>query len=249
MHKPIITNAQDVVITIAKDVKQLKQSVASLATMQPPSPPPVVVEKEVPQPVMSGSGMPNGKVTASVGTLYVDNAKTNGAFVWVKSSGTGNTGWDVIHGDTGWRHLPSVADHGNAKVHIRRVNNAVYLSFGGLSYGWYGVKQVDLLPSQLFVGSRTVGGKSYTWIRLQKVAGENHFIPPGFRTQSSLFASVYNDAGDTLGVLYIGSVSDANCVRMQLPYAKETLTPTMLQQLRFGAVSFLTHEPWPTTLP
>ena len=54
---------------------------------------------------LRGTGMPEGKVTASPGTYYTDIAGTNGAWRWIKKSGTGTTGWDVMTGDTGWRDL------------------------------------------------------------------------------------------------------------------------------------------------
>ncbi|OIU84608.1 hypothetical protein BFN01_02135 [Microbacterium sp. AR7-10] len=57
--------------------------------------------------ILQGTGMPNGVVTAGVGTLYVDTATTMGASVWRKATGTGNTGWTVMEGDTGWRTLTS----------------------------------------------------------------------------------------------------------------------------------------------
>jgi len=86
-----------------------------------------------------GRGMPNGVVTAPVGTTYVDEAVTNGALKWIKKSGTGNTGWEVLIGDTGWKILPSVSKLGNSFVKIRRVNNVVSYQFGGLSWGWFGI--------------------------------------------------------------------------------------------------------------
>ena len=55
-----------------------------------------------------GSGSPEGKIEAPVGTVYVDSAATNGAIRWVKTSGTGNTGWRVDYGDTGWRNVSSL---------------------------------------------------------------------------------------------------------------------------------------------
>lgn len=48
----------------------------------------------------SGTGSPEGKVTAGVGALYVDSTVT-----WRKVSGTGSTGWRVENGDTGWRNV------------------------------------------------------------------------------------------------------------------------------------------------
>lgn len=55
-----------------------------------------------------GTGSPVGKVSAPVGSTYTDAAATNGAIRWIKTSGTGNTGWRVEYGDTGWRNLSSL---------------------------------------------------------------------------------------------------------------------------------------------
>jgi hypothetical protein len=41
----------------------------------------------------SGSGNPNGHVSAPVGSLYTDTSGTSGHTLWVKDTGTGNTGW------------------------------------------------------------------------------------------------------------------------------------------------------------
>ena len=46
-------------------------------------------------PNYTGSGSPEGVVTAAVGSLYSDTAVTNGAAVWRKNTGAGNTGWVV----------------------------------------------------------------------------------------------------------------------------------------------------------
>ena len=54
---------------------------------------------------LRGTGMPEGKVTASPGTYYTDTAGTNGAWRWIKKTGTATTGWDIMTGDTGWRDL------------------------------------------------------------------------------------------------------------------------------------------------
>lgn len=54
---------------------------------------------------LSGTGSPEGAVTASPGATYTDTAGTCGAWQWVKVSGTGNTGWQVVYGDTGWRDM------------------------------------------------------------------------------------------------------------------------------------------------
>ncbi|PPG39435.1 hypothetical protein C5C17_11615 [Pseudoclavibacter sp. RFBA6] len=52
-----------------------------------------------------GTGMPNGVVTGNPGSTYRDTSGTNGAWLWIKKTGTGNTGWHVVNGNTGVRRL------------------------------------------------------------------------------------------------------------------------------------------------
>lgn len=46
--------------------------------------------------LISASGVPNGVIAAMPGSTYVDAAKTWDASAWIKTSGTGNTGWEVV---------------------------------------------------------------------------------------------------------------------------------------------------------
>jgi hypothetical protein len=82
----------------------------------------------------SGTGFPEGVVTAPVGTVYRDTDATNGAVLWVKTIGSGNTGWVVAYGSTGWRDVTSLADTVNwetvtgdnpTKLRIARVGDTV----------------------------------------------------------------------------------------------------------------------------
>lgn len=87
---------------------------------------------------IAGSGFPNGTITAPVGALYVDKAMTNGAFLWAKKTGAGNTGWVVVDGDTGWRNITSLIKNGwgphlsDRSIFVRRVNSDVYLNIDGI---------------------------------------------------------------------------------------------------------------------
>lgn len=65
------------------------------------------VESLLPLKSFMGSGFPEGKVSAPVGTIYTDSEATNGAIRWIKTIGTDDTGWQVEYGDTGWRDLSS----------------------------------------------------------------------------------------------------------------------------------------------
>jgi len=85
--------------------------------------------------MLSGTGFPEGVVTASVGSIYIDTAVTSGASSWIKKSGTGNTGWKVLEGDTGWRNISSlinttafnVSNTPTSYIRIRRVGNTVHV--------------------------------------------------------------------------------------------------------------------------
>jgi len=80
--------------------------------------------------VMSGTGSPEGVVTAPVGSMWLDTAATTGAIRWIKASGTGNTGWVVEYGDTGRRSmnaaaLSSDADYTINSCYVQRVGKVV----------------------------------------------------------------------------------------------------------------------------
>ena len=80
----------------------------------------------------TGTGSPQGVVSAPVGTEYTDTAGTNGAWTWLKTSGTGNTGWTVTYGDTGDRNISSLLINGWAPSNsnrwtMRRMNSTVYI--------------------------------------------------------------------------------------------------------------------------
>ena len=78
---------------------------------------------------MSGEGQPESRVVASVGTTYIDTLATAGAVRWIKSSGTGNIGWKVEFGDTGWRNISSLvpAEFKGYSFWVRRVTNETHL--------------------------------------------------------------------------------------------------------------------------
>lgn len=77
-----------------------------------------------------GTGSPEGEVSAPVGTVYTDTEATNGAIRWIKTSGTGNTGWRVEYGDTGWRDITDRSDVAESgTIFLRRSGNTVSLVF------------------------------------------------------------------------------------------------------------------------
>lgn len=201
------------------------------------------------QAELRGRGMPNEKITASVGTIYIDLDKTNGAVQWLKVSGDGNTGWEILSGDTGWRVLQTPVSLGNAKIRIRRANNIVFLGAGGLGWDLYGVKSIkDLVDTSIF--ERTINGEKYTWIRMLNEQGNmNNFIPVGFRSESSLLTGLYGDAGDLVGSIYIGGVGGNSVLQLRFKGGKEIQTDGKIQQLRFGVITYQTKDSYPAVLP
>ena len=184
-----------------------------------------------------GTGMPNGTVEAPIGTTYVDMAVTNGALKWIKQSGTGNTGWKVLIGDTGWRTLNSVSRLGNSFIKIRRVNNLITYQFGGLQWGWFGVGRRN---GPGFARHNSSGDRG------AKVLGTGG-IPTGFRSEASLIGGIYNDAGKPYGIWYLGGVTDSNFI--QFTFNDPIPTDKDIGDIRVSAISYLTNEDWPTTLP
>ena len=181
-----------------------------------------------------GRGMPNGVVTAPVGTTYVDEAVTNGALKWIKKSGTGNVGWDVLIGDTGWKIIPSVSKLGGSYVKVRRVNNVVSYQFGGLSWGWFGIVRR--------------GGAGYVVQPSDRerncfILGLNG-VPQGYRSESSLIGGIYNDKGTPYGTWYLGGYGDGNMLRFQ--FTDPVPTDRDIGDIRVSSISYLTSDVWPT---
>lgn len=83
------------------------------------------VDGLVPIGSFTGTGSPEGKVTAPVGSTYVDSSAANGAVRWIKTSATGSTGWRVEHGDTGWREIVPI-NGWTGSIYIRRTNSTVF---------------------------------------------------------------------------------------------------------------------------
>lgn len=184
-----------------------------------------------------GTGMPNGKVVAPVGTTYVDTAVTNGALKWIKRSGAGNQGWEVLTGDTGWRALNIKSKLGNSFLKVRRKNDLVTYQFGGLSWGWFGVIRRG------GVGYEAQGSDKERNCYILGLSG----VPLGFRSESSLIGSIYNDKGTPYGTWYLGGYGDSNMLRFQ--FTDPVPTDRDIGDIRVSSISYLTSEPWPGVLP
>ena len=158
---------------------------------------------------MSGTGSPEGVVSAPVGSQWTDTAATTGAIKWIKASGTGNTGWVVEYGDTGWRSLTAESLSSSwawgTFARVRRVGGTVEI---GLALN----------------GASASGSYPYT-------------LPTGFRPKGDTFAAIFsttaNFTGNPYGKVYpdgsvqIVSYSTATYV-LQLSYTTTDAWPSSL---------------------
>lgn len=223
-------------LSIAGNVVTLSDGGGSItlptATATPSGNPGQVHEYEI-----HGTGMPNGKVTAPVGTTYVDTAVTSGALKWIKRQGSGNQGWEVLTGDTGWRTLNIKSKLGNSFLKIRRKNDVVTYQFGGLSWGWFGVIRRG------GVGYEAQGSDKERNCYILGLGG----VPVGFRSESSLIGGIYNDKGTPYGTWYLGGYGDSNMLRFQ--FTDPVPTDRDIGDIRVSSISYLTSEAWPAVLP
>lgn len=184
-----------------------------------------------------GTGFPNGKVTAPVGTTYVDTNVTSGALKWIKRRGNDNQGWEILIGDTGWRNLNIVSKLGSSYLKVRRKNGTVTYQFGGLSWGWFGIVRRG------GAGYQVQGSDRERNCYILGLGG----VPQGFRSEASLIGGIYNDKGTPYGTWYLGGSGDSNMLRFQ--FTDPVPTDRDIGDIRVSSISYLTSDPWPTTLP
>ena len=181
-----------------------------------------------------GEGMPNGKVDGTIGQTYVDTKKTNGALKWIKRTPSGNQGWLVLDGDTGWKKLNVLSKLGNSYMQVRRVNDTVSYQFGGLQWGWFGIVRRG---NPAFIGHPGNREKKCFLIA-------NGGIPLGYRTSGSLIGQIFNDDGVPYGTWYVGGYGDANHMRFQ--FNDPVPTDRDIGDIRVSNISYITDDPWPT---
>ena len=182
-----------------------------------------------------GEGMPNGKVDGTIGQTYVDTKKTNGALKWIKRTASGNQGWFVLDGDTGWKKLNVLSKLGNSYMQVRRVNDTVSYQFGGLQWGWFGIVRRG---NPAFIGHPGNREKKCFLIA-------NGGIPLGYRTSGSLIGQIFNDDGVPYGTWYVGGYGDVNHMRFQ--FNDPVPTDRDIGDIRVSNISYITDDPWPTT--
>ena len=162
------------------------------------------------------------------GTVYTDTLATKGAVKWIKLNGK----WKVTIGDTGWKKLNTVSTLGNAFIKVRRINDIVTYSFGGLDWGWFGIIRRG---RKGFLRHNSSGDRG---VKVLTPGG----IPYGFRSDASLMGPIFNDLGKSYGIWYLGGKSDANFI--QFTFNDVIPTDKDIGDIRVSSVSYITDDDW-----
>ncbi len=176
------------------------------------------------------TGQPNGRIAAPPGSTYTDTAVTCGAVKWIKTWGTGNTGWTVLYGDTGWRDVKSLLDpfwDSTSNLQLRRINKTVYLR-----------------SSNLKVGDNPTGARS----AIKQLFPDKNTFPLGFRNagwgRAQALAIINTSGNDGIGSIYTYRAAHDFAVRAIL----DTGNWTKGDSCAFN-MSYVTENDWPTALP
>jgi len=181
-----------------------------------------------------GTGIPNGKVTAPVGTTYIDTNVTNGALQWIKRKGDNNQGWEVMYGDTGWKRLSISSGYQPSTLRVRRINNVVTYKLDGLNKDLFGIVRR--------------GGPGYlshaSDIERNVYLLYNNRIPIGYRSAMSLFGQIFDGTGNPYGSWFLGGINNGNYFMFH--FTEPVSTENNITDIIVSNVSYITDDPWPT---
>ena len=177
-----------------------------------------------------------------IGSVYVDRLRKNGALKWIKTQmyaenadrNQARNCWRVLYGDTGAVKMPMTGSTLNGAVlTFRRVNSTVELTWGGLSWGWFGIKRRGAAGYADHPSDRN----KFVTIIPQGGLKEG-FIPTG-----SKLGNMTNDKGIPYGTFYVGGVTDSRQVRLQ--FLNDVPTDRDIGDIRFTTMTYTTDDSWP----
>lgn len=183
-----------------------------------------------------GNGRPDkpdttdGKITGSEpnGTFYNSlNGDNVGAYLWQKQKGK----WEVVSGDTGSKRVGRFAVNvKEGAVQLRRVNNMVECSF---SKGRWDTISFRGTKDPKFVR------KNHT--KRMDIITRNGIIF-GFRATTPVMLPVYDDDGNYVAVVYVGSKADSSYIELRF---KDGLPVEDLNYMRMPVITWITDDAFP----
>ena len=246
-----MSNLEEFAQTVGRDVKELSQKPEPRLTLTGITlgivggnhvtlPLPDNVGHEI-----RGTGSPEGRISAEIGSTYIDTAKTNGALKWIKTTDDGNTGWKVVEGDTGWvlGWQENIGDNKN-RMYFRRKNDVVHVKFNP-----------EIKTSRFNNNSNLILEFGGYW-------SENTLSINGFKPVDDIVQTIYGTSSD----IYSNTSSAENsegaqgtgAVIIQYSYNNNLKTGLELQivtsslgadENHVNPFSYLTEDEWPTQLP
>lgn len=177
-----------------------------------------------------------------IGSVYVDRLSKNGALKWIKTQmyaenadrNQARNCWRVLYGDTGNVKLPMTGSPLNGAVlTFRRINSTVELAWGGLSWGWFGIKRRGAAGYADHPSDRN------KFVTIIPQGG----LKEGFIPTSSKLGNMTNDKGVPYGTFYVGGVTDSRQVRLQ--FLNDVPTDRDIGDIRFTTMTYTTEDPWP----
>lgn len=247
-----MSNLEEFAQTVGRDVKTLSQKPEPRLTLTGITlgivggnhvtlPLPDNVGQEI-----RGTGSPEGRITAEIGTTYVDVNVTNGALKWIKERGNSNTGWRVLIGDTGW--VLGWQDDTNKDVinrmYFRRINDVVHVKF------------------EPKINTSTISPSANLILNLGSYESDDNLSIDGFKPVDDVVQTIFNTSNDiysnTGGSENSEGSQGTGCVIIQYNYYRHDKTGLRLQIItsqlgveenHVNPFSYLTEDEWPTTLP
>ena len=197
-----------------------------------------------------GTGSPEGRISAEIGSTYIDTVKINGALKWIKTTDDGNQGWKVVEGDTGW--VLGWQDDTNKDVinrmYFRRINDVVHVKF------------------EPKINTSTISPSANLILNLGSYESDDNLSIQGFQPVDDVVQTIFNTSNDiysnTAGAENSEGAQGAGAVIIQHNYKyiskqyqksglnlKIVTSELGVEQNHVNPFSYLTEDEWPTTLP
>lgn len=211
-------NLVETIKAIGEDIRSLNTMIVGIGR---PDKPETTADELRGVPAKIKGNEPNGTIYNSIDGAGV------GAYLWQKQKGN----WNVISGDTGSKRVGRVAVNiKEGAVQLRRVNNTVECSF---SKGRWDTISFRGTKDPKFV--RKNHSKRMDIITRSGIVF-------GFRATTPVMLPVYDDDGNYVAVVYVGSKADSNYIELRF---KEGLPVEDLNYMRMPVITWITDDAFP----